>query len=109
MEFVLLHNRYPFTIYEKEESITPATTVNSAPTATVATSTTNVKPETNTDKEPEPTTMYMPQPTPEPLFTPEPNKMSDQVHEPATLPVPVGVLVDYEGMEWSPVSTAKVK
>lgn len=53
--------------------------------------------------------MYMPQTTPEPLFILEPNKMSDQVHEPATLPVPMGVLVEYEGMEWTPVSTAKVE
>lgn len=29
----------------------------------------------------------------------EPNNESDQVCEPATMPVPVGILMDYEGME----------
>ncbi|XDV39905.1 hypothetical protein PO909_009080 [Leuciscus waleckii] len=36
---------------------------------------------------------------------PEPNSMSDQVREPTTSSVPVGIIVEFEGMEWSPAHT----
>ncbi len=39
---------------------------------------------------------------PEPEIAPEPEPTkSDQVREPAKSPVPVGLLVEYEGMSWS--------
>lgn len=41
---------------------------------------------------------------PEATFIPEPEPVFefDQVREPASLSIPVGVLVEYEGMEWNP-------
>ncbi|ROL23514.1 CD81 protein [Anabarilius grahami] len=60
-------------------------------------------PEPTTDKEPEAAAMSVPEPTPEPIITPEPEPdgKSDQVCEPATSSISVGVLVEYEGMDWS--------
>ncbi|KAL0181961.1 hypothetical protein M9458_021336, partial [Cirrhinus mrigala] len=61
-------------------------------------------PEPTADKEPEPAMMLVPETTPEPIIAPEPehNGNSDQVCEPATSSVPVGVLVQLERMEWGP-------
>lgn len=60
------------------------------------------KPGSTTDTEPEPAAMPAPAPerTPEPIIIlePEPNGMSDQMRELATLPIPVGVLMAYEVM-----------
>lgn len=36
---------------------------------------------------------------------PEPRQMSDQVREPATSSVPVGLLLEFKGMEVSPAHT----
>jgi len=59
------------------------------------------------DPELEPTSMSTSEPTPEHNIAPEPepNSVSDQVSEPATLSVPVGVLVEFKGMDWSPTHT----
>lgn len=56
-------------------------------------------PGSTTDTEHEPAAMPAPERTPEPIIIlePESNGMSDQMHELATLPVPVGVLMAYEG------------
>lgn len=55
---------------------------------------------TDTEPEPEPAAMPAPERTPEPIIIqePEPNGMSDQMRELATLPIPVGVLMAYKGM-----------
>lgn len=49
------------------------------------------------DTEPEPASM--PEPMPEHNIAPEPNTMSDQMCEPVTSSVPVGVLMEFEGMD----------
>lgn len=56
------------------------------------------------DPELEPTSMPTPKPMPEHNIAPEPesNSVSDQVSESAILSVPVGVLVEFKGMDWSP-------
>lgn len=85
----------------EEESCTPA--VHNAPVASTATRPTDVKPEPTADTEPKPTTMSAPEVIPELKIIPEtePDNKSDQV--PATVSLPVDILVEYEGMEWSPV------
>lgn len=48
-------------------------------------------------------------PEPEPYITLEPElNMSDQVWELATTSMPVGILVEYEGIVWSSVSSDAV-
>lgn len=45
----------------------------------------------------------MPAPEVMPELTTIPEPESDQVREPATVSMPVHILVEYDGMEWSPV------
>lgn len=65
-------------------------------------------PEPKADHEPEPAAVEEPEPKPESQIAPELEPTaSDQVREPATSRVPVDLLVEYEGMMWSPTpSTA---
>lgn len=107
-DWVLLHNSSPFTICKREEFNPPA--MHTAPAASAATFPANVKPEPTTDKEPEPTTMSAPELMPEPNIVPEPepSENSDQVRELATSSLPLEVLMEYEGMKWSPVPSTKV-
>lgn len=66
----------------------------------------DVKPEPTIDAEPKPAAM--PESTPELYIAPEPKShKSDQVHELATLSITKGILVECEGMVWSPVSSTK--
>lgn len=63
-----------------------------------------IGPAITADFEPEPATIREPEPMPEPQFSPEPGPTTfDQMYEPATMTVTEGILVDYEGMDWSPV------
>ncbi|ROL27920.1 hypothetical protein DPX16_11050 [Anabarilius grahami] len=64
-------------------------------------------PEPTADGEPKPASMYEPDKRTEPTIAPEPepHSESDQVCEPATSSVPVGLLVEYEGVEESPAHT----
>lgn len=73
-----------------------------APSST--TISTDIKPEPTADTEPELAAMPESELKPEPYIAlePEPNK-SDQVRELATMSMPVDILVEYEGIEWSPV------
>lgn len=90
MEWVLLHNGSPFTICESEEEVrAPATTTNPM-TAT---------PEPTANHGPEAVTIRGPRATDRPETKPT---TSDQVCEPATSLVPVGLLVKHEGMLSSP-------
>lgn len=68
---------------------------------------TDQTPEPTTDGEPEPAAMKEPGQRTEPTTTPEPehHSESDQVCKPATSSVPVGLLVEYEGMDESPVQS----
>lgn len=63
----------------------------------ITTSPTTVTPEPAADIEPEPAAIKEPEPKPEITLELEPI-MSDQVCEPATSPMPLGVLMEYEGM-----------
>lgn len=59
-----------------------------------------------TDTELEPTSDNKPEGPSEPFPAPEPKpKDMSEVSEPATMPTPEGVLVEFEGMEWSPAHT----
>lgn len=92
---------------ERGGASTPVTAVHTAPTASTASSPVDVKPK---PMEPGPTTIPVPELMPEPKIIPEPepSKNSDQLLEPATLSLPVGVLVEYMRIEWSPVPSTKV-
>ncbi|XP_048041417.1 uncharacterized protein LOC125265325 [Megalobrama amblycephala] len=81
VDWVLLRNGCPFTICEKEDD-------DSAPSTTTS-------PVTD---QPEPTLK------PEANVVPEcePEESSVEVCEPATTSVPKGILVEFEGMKWSP-------
>ncbi|ROL03959.1 hypothetical protein DPX16_23394 [Anabarilius grahami] len=63
------------------------------------------------DPELEPTLMPTPELMPENniALEPESNSVSDQVSEPAIFSVPVGVLVEFKGMDWSPAHTPTAK
>lgn len=56
------------------------------------------KPEPTADPELKPAT----KPMPELIFAPEPepSRRSDQVREPATLPIPEGISVELDCLEW---------
>lgn len=62
-------------------------------------------PEPTTDKEPEPTLMPDPMPEANIAPEPEPNGSSDQVHGLVKSFIPVVVLMEFEGMDWSPTLT----
>ncbi|XP_048047865.1 uncharacterized protein LOC125269136 [Megalobrama amblycephala] len=56
-------------------------------------------------EKPEPTTIPVPvtkETEPRIALEPEPKEKSDQVHDPATTSVPEGILLEFEGMKWSP-------
>ena len=54
-----------------------------------------------TEPEPQSTTFLQPCLSPEPIQS----EQTEQVCEPIPVSVPVGILTEYEGMEWSPVHT----
>ncbi|XDV46013.1 hypothetical protein PO909_013997 [Leuciscus waleckii] len=68
-------------------------------------------PEPSADEEPKPDAMATPGWTPELIIAVEyePHREADQVCEPATLSMPVGVLVKFVGMEWSPAYTPEAE
>lgn len=54
---------------------------------------------------PEPTTIPVPvtkETEPSIALEPEPKEKSDQVRDPATTSVPEGILLEFQGMKWSP-------
>lgn len=85
----------------------------------------DILPEPTADTEPETSSMPVPEltlehkiaPEPEHMIAPEPehkiapepepelNSMSDQMREQATLSTPVGVVVEFERMDWRPAHT----
>lgn len=90
---VLLHNGSPFTISENVKECSTLE-VHTAPFASAATSPADIKPELTADAASEPTMMSAPEVMHEPKIVPEPDKKSDQVHEPAKTSVPVDILVE---------------
>lgn len=66
-----------------------------------------VRPEPIAYKEPEPTTIPAPELMPEPKTAPEPEPSEKSDRELAKS-WHLGVLMEYEGMEWSPVTSKKV-
>lgn len=68
---------------------------------------TDLMPEPSTEADPEPVAMNEPVVRTEPtiLLESDPNLKSDQVCELAIASVPVSVLEEFEGMEWSPTHT----
>lgn len=87
--------RSSFTVCAAEEDITNHTS-EPEPKPAASYALMDETPGFTADMEPEPAAMSAPETTPEPIITPEPepNGKSDQVHEPATSFVPVGVLVE---------------
>jgi len=68
-----------------------------------------LRPEPTGDTEPEPAVMNKLETKTELTITPEPDVKSDQVREPATPSVPVGMLVEYEGKRKIPLILHKSK
>ncbi|ROK87110.1 hypothetical protein DPX16_10250 [Anabarilius grahami] len=68
-------------------------------------------PEPAADAEPKPAVLPAAETKTEPIIAlePEPDEESDQVQEPATSSVPVGVLVKYKGMKWRPGHISKTE
>lgn len=64
-------------------------------------------PEPTADTEPVPATMPVPETTHELniALEPEPHRESDQMRDLAPTSLEVDILVEYEGMEWSPIHT----
>lgn len=60
-----------------------------------------------TDPDPAPNTETESEITPEPNFVPwlKPSRKFDKMRDPVTLSFPVGILVEYKGMDWSPTHT----
>lgn len=92
-----------FTICPTEDDIT-SPTLDQEPSQPPPTHCTELTPEPTADGEPEPATMHDPDKRTEPTIAPEPEPHleSDKVREPATLCVPVSVLMEYKVMQWSP-------
>lgn len=84
-------------------------TVNGMHFAPLAMPPAELKPEPTAVIKLEPAMMPAPEWMPKSIFIlePEPDKMPDQVHELAILSVPKDILVEYEGVVWSPVPSAK--
>lgn len=61
----------------------------------------DILPEPTADTDPKHTLKPAPEPMPEPNIAPESDK-SDQLRKLATSSVPMGILVENEGMVWSP-------
>ncbi|ROL52447.1 hypothetical protein DPX16_6131 [Anabarilius grahami] len=100
--WVLVDCGFPFTICPTEEDITRPTP-DAEPSQPPRMERMPVP-----TREPEPAAMIMPDKKTEPTITPEPKnkEKSDPVCEPATpQSVPVGVVLEFVGMEWSPAHT----
>lgn len=81
--------------------------VDSMIAASAAPAPAKVRPEPTADKEPEPTTIPAPELMPEPKVVPEPEPSEKSDRELAKS-WHLGVLVEYEGIECSPVPSKKV-
>lgn len=93
-----MNNSSAFTVCPTKKDIT-SPTLDPEPSQPPPTPCTDPMSEVIADGEP----TMIPEAAPE--LEAEPNGHSNQVHEPATSSVPVGVLVEYEGMEWSPTTS----
>ncbi|XP_016124666.1 uncharacterized protein [Sinocyclocheilus grahami] len=98
VEWVLERNGLCLSVCPAEEDISSPT--HEPETSQPSSRCTEQMPEPTADGEPEPTAT-------EPIVAPEPEplELSDQVREPATSPVPKGVLVEIEGLQGSPAHT----
>ncbi|ROL33025.1 Blood vessel epicardial substance [Anabarilius grahami] len=103
VEWVLVNNESAFAICIAENNTSPTPYPEpSQPSPRQAEQTH----QPTTDTEPEPVVDNEPkEPEPYPAPEPEPSDAFDHVREPATSPVPEKVLMEYEGMEWSPAHT----